>query len=103
MMAITKQFLKVRPVCKVRFSLSGDEACGAESLSLVGDFNDWNPEAAPMRKLKNGTFSVELELEPGSAYRFRYRAGDGRWINDPEADGFEYCAYAQADNSVLKL
>lgn len=103
MMAITKQFLKTRPACKVRFSLSEEEARGAESVSVVGDFNDWNPEATPMRRLKNGSFSAELELAPENAYKFRYRAGDGHWINDPQADEFEFCTYAQAENGILKL
>ncbi|MDL2272324.1 isoamylase early set domain-containing protein [Desulfovibrio sp. OttesenSCG-928-I05] len=102
-MAIVKQFLKVRPTCKVKFTLSADDACGAASVALVGDFNDWNPEATPMRRMKNGNFSAEVELAPEATYKFRYRADDGRWINEAEADGYEFCEFAQADNCMLKL
>ena len=37
-MAITKKFLKSKPVCKVTFALTETEANSAE---VVGDFNDW--------------------------------------------------------------
>ena len=41
-MAITKKFLKSKPVCKVTFALSETEAKTAE---VVGDFNDWGATA----------------------------------------------------------
>ncbi len=33
-------------------------APGAESMSLIGDFNGWDPEKNPMKKLKNGNWEV---------------------------------------------
>ncbi|MGI5893328.1 MAG: alpha-amylase family glycosyl hydrolase [Candidatus Merdivicinus sp.] len=33
-------------------------APGAEKMSLVGDFNDWDPTKNPMKKLKNGNWEV---------------------------------------------
>ena len=38
-MAISKKFLKSKPVCKVTFELEGVEA---ETVVAVGDFNNWN-------------------------------------------------------------
>ena len=38
-MAISKKYLKSKPVCKVTFELGGIEA---DSIVAVGDFNDWN-------------------------------------------------------------
>ena len=38
-MAIKKQFLKSKPVCKVTFSLPAEEA---KKVSVVGSFNEWN-------------------------------------------------------------
>ena len=57
-MALTKKFLKTKPVCKVTFSYEAPEL---EEVALVGDFNDWNAEATPLKKLKNGTFKVVVE------------------------------------------
>ena len=50
-MAIKKQFLKSKPVCKVTFSLPAEEA---KKVSVVGSFNEWNAKKAPLKKLKNG-------------------------------------------------
>ncbi len=56
-----------------------------QSVSVVGEFNDWDPFAHPMKKRSNGTRSVKVDLEPGRAYRFKYLAADGSWLNDPDA------------------
>ncbi len=101
-MSITKKFLKTKPVCKVTFQLPPEEAGQAQSVSLCGDFNNWDPAANPMRRQKNGSFTLALDLPVGGTQRFRYLA-DGAWLNDAEADSYEYCAFAQADNSILEL
>ena len=102
-MAITKQVLKSKPECKVKFSLTTEEAGNAEQVALVGDFNSWDPAASPMKRLKNGDFTITLTLPVGSSNKFRYLADGNTWINDPQADAYEYCSFAQGDNSVLNL
>ncbi len=102
-MAITKQFLKTKPQCKVRFHLTAVETDNAEQVSVVGDFNDWDPQASPMRRQKNGDFALEMNLSAGAGFKFRYLADGNRWLNDPQADGYEHCDFAQADNSLLNL
>ncbi len=64
----------------------------AQSVQLVGDFNDWMPHATPMsRNGRNGDFEARLPLDPG---RYRYRLiVDGRWtrdVNNPEIESNEY-------------
>jgi len=68
---LKKQYLK-RGTVKVDFVLPSAIAAEASSAYLVGDFNNWDESATPMTKLKNGTFKVTLELEPGRDYKFRY-------------------------------
>ena len=51
-MAIKKQFIKTKPVCKVTFSIEAKEA---KTVSVIGDFNNWNPAEGELSKLKNGT------------------------------------------------
>lgn len=102
-MPITKQFLKSKPECKVTFVLTADEVGQAENVALVGDFNDWNHEACPMKKQKDGGFKANVTLPLGASYKFRYVADGQRWINDPAADGYAHCAFAEEDNSLLNL
>lgn len=102
-MSIDKQILKNKPECKVKFTLSAEEARDAQKLAVVGDFNSWDPSADPMKKQKNGSFSVTINLPVGFRSKFRYLADGSRWINDSAADAYEYCPFAGEENSVLAL
>ena len=61
-MSLKKQYLKSRPVCKVTFRLGKEAALEARQVHLVGDFNDWQTDETPMKRLKNGEFSVTVDL-----------------------------------------
>ncbi|MDT0552788.1 isoamylase early set domain-containing protein [Urechidicola vernalis] len=98
-MAISKKYLKSKPVCKVTFELEGIEA---DSIVAVGDFNDWNSEATPLKKFKNGKFKTTVDFEKDSSSEFRYIV-DGAYINEPEADAFVYNAYAGEENCLLTV
>lgn len=98
-MAIKKQFLKSKPVCKVTFTLPAEEA---KSVAVVGSFNEWNGEATPLKKLKNGSFKGTVDLDSGSSYEFRYLV-DGEYFNEQEADSLVWNDYAGAENGVLSL
>ncbi len=98
-MAIKKQFLKSKPVCKVTFTVPADEA---EKVAVVGTFNEWDVDATPLKKLKNGSFKGTVDLAAGDSYEFRYIV-DGEYINEEQADSFAWNDYAAAENSVLTL
>ena len=98
-MAIKKQFLKSKPVCKVTFSIPAKDASKA---SVVGSFNNWSAKKMPLKKLKNGTFKATVDLESGSSYEFKYIV-DGVFINDETADAYAWNDYAGSENSVLNL
>lgn len=68
---------------RVTFSLPAGEPEG--TVSVVGDFNDWQPGTHELQARKNGTRTVSVPLEPGS-YAFRYLATDGVWFDDEHAD-----------------
>jgi predicted flap endonuclease-1-like 5' DNA nuclease len=59
-----------------------------EAVSVVGDFNGWDPHVHPLPLGGDGTRSTTIELEPGR-YAFRYLADGGRFFDDPEADFLE--------------
>lgn len=66
---------------RIRFTLV---APGASQVSVVGDFNGWNPTALPMHRSPDGrTWEVEVPLAPGRyAYSF---VVDGALARDPTA------------------
>lgn len=100
-MSLEKRCLKSRPVTKVTFRLSPKAALGAETVHLVGDFNEWSTDATPMTRLKNGDFKVCLDLETGNEYSFRYLIGDNTWENDWDADKYVPSGLAAVENSVV--
>ncbi len=102
-MALKKKFLKSKPLCKVSFTLPKEMTDGVDSVRLVGDFNDWDRSATPMKRSKTGEFSVTLDLETGRDYQFRYLLGENDWRNDPAADKYEYNAFAGSENSVVSV
>lgn len=102
-MGITKKFLKSKPVCKVTFSVPKELVASAESVYVVGEFNDWNPASTPLKEMKNGTFSTTLDLEQGREYQFRYLIDGTQWTNETEADKFAASPFADATNSVVVL
>jgi 1,4-alpha-glucan branching enzyme len=68
---------------RVTFSLPTDQPAGA--VSVVGDFNDWQPGRHQLARRGNGTRSVTAEL-PSGCHRFRYLATGDLWFDDPAAD-----------------
>lgn len=102
-MSIKKQYLKTKPVCKVTFKVEKEQAGDAPSISLLGDFNNWDENAHKMKKMKDGSFSVSVDLESGREYQFRYFAGENNWLNEDQADKFVPSGFGEAHNAVLSL
>jgi 5'-AMP-activated protein kinase regulatory beta subunit len=53
----------------------------AKSVSLVGDFNRWDPKVHPMQRDKDGKWRRAVMVPPGR-YEYRFYV-DGPWCNDP--------------------
>ena len=102
-MPFKKLYLKSKPVCKVTFKLSKEEAKAADSVNLVGDFNDWDTAGTPMKKLKNGSFSTTIELAKDKKYEFRYLLDDKGWENDAAADEYVPSTVSFDENSVISV
>lgn len=57
----------------------------ATDVSLVGDFNDWNPSATPMQMVaENRVWSVTIPLNAGR-YRYAFLVDGNTWLSDPSA------------------
>jgi len=59
------------------------QAPTTRQVSLAGDFNNWDTNAAPMQKSADGIWRLSVPLEPGR-YEYRFYA-DGVWLDDPSA------------------
>ncbi len=75
---------------------------GARSVSIVGDFNDWNPSATPMEDLDgDGTWVAVVPLKKGR-YNYAFVVNNSLWIPDPLATDYVKDGFGNV-NSVLKL
>jgi len=77
---------------KVTFSVPASEG----DVAVVGSFNDWDPSVHRLHH-DGSVQSVTVDLPVGSRYEFRYLATDGRWFDEPDADGRD------GDNCVLEI
>jgi 1,4-alpha-glucan branching enzyme len=82
---MNKSYLKTKKgVVKVTFELPAE--VNAEQAVVVGEFNNWDVNATPMKRKKDGTFAAALNLETGKEYRFKYFLDNARWENDANPD-----------------
>jgi 1,4-alpha-glucan branching enzyme len=94
--------MKKDPIANsTKFSVTFEAAAEiqAESLALVGEFNDWDVTAALMKRRKDGTWAKTLRLETGT-YSYRFLADGQVWHNDPTADSYQPSGLGE-DNSVV--
>ena len=76
----------VRPVKKtvkpVNFVCT---APGAKKVTLVGDFNDWHPDAKPLKRQPDGSWTGQIILGHGH-HHYQFLV-DGKPTLDPRAQG----------------
>src|SRR2546423_4836456 len=87
---------------RVLVTFEVDAAVRADRANLCGEFNDWAVDAHEMQRRPDGGFTLELELEPGRSYRFRYLLDGERWENDWAADDYVPNEYG-GDDSLVDL
>ncbi|MEA3349906.1 MAG: isoamylase early set domain-containing protein [Chloroflexota bacterium] len=94
-----KSYTKTKTSCRVTFELPAE--IGAETASVVGEFNAWDKESHPLKKRKDGHFSRTVYLDADKEYRFRYWVDGERWENDWEADKYLPNEFGSEDSVVL--
>lgn len=102
-MSLTKRFLKTKPICKVNFKLTKAVVGSAKKVELLGDFNEWEKGALSMKRNKDGSFVATLDLETGKDYQFRYLIDGETWVNDWDADRYQFNPAGNCENSVVSL
>lgn len=73
----------------------------AKSVSLAGEFNDWNPQAAFFARYQSGMWQAEIELLPAGSYEYKLVV-DGQWLDDP-SNGLKVTDNHGGFNSVLHI
>lgn len=103
-MSLKKQYLKSKPVCKVTFSMGKEAAASSTKVDLLGEFNNWNTaEPVKLKKLKDGSFKVTIDLPIDNEFQFKYLLDGERWVNDECADKYVNNGIDAEENSVLVL
>lgn len=102
-MAVAKQFIKSKPVCKVTFALSAEAVNGAKTVAIAGEFNGWNADAQVLKKQKDGSYKTTVELPVSGEYQYRYILDGTTWANDWAADKYVANGVSADENSVVVL
>ncbi|MFF7498153.1 isoamylase early set domain-containing protein [Streptomyces lavendulae] len=72
---------------QVTFVLPADSPDGP--VSVVGDFNHWDPAAHPLQVRGDGMRAATVVLPTHKGHSFRYLAAGDYWFDDDEADGHD--------------
>ncbi len=57
----------------------------ARKVNLIGDFNDWDPAAHPLKRQPDGGWVVQIHLNHGH-HHYQFLV-DGKAVLDPKAQG----------------
>lgn len=71
----------------------------AARVSLVGDFNGWDPHATPLARSDDGTWTATVSLAPGR-HAYAYVVNDSNWVPDPRVPVTRDVDYGR-DHSIV--
>jgi hypothetical protein len=80
---IQKTYMKTKDQCKVKFTISLEQA---DKVEILGLNNDWS-SPIKMSKKKGGIFECVQTLPRHTQHEFKYLVNGTEWRNDPDADG----------------
>lgn len=102
-MTISRTYIKTKNAYKVTFEVSKDKIAGNEEVRLLGDFNNWDWDNAPALQSVKDAYKVDLHLEPGKKYEYRYCINKTYWVNDDQADAYVNSPFDNIFNCVVDL
>jgi serine protease AprX len=65
---------------RILFCYHDDDAA---SVSLCGDFNDWDREATLFERNGDGLWHTQIACQPAGNYRYKFLIDGHRWTEDP--------------------
>ncbi|MFZ1289468.1 MAG: isoamylase early set domain-containing protein [Melioribacteraceae bacterium] len=103
-MSISKRYLKAKKICKVTFKVPAEIGINHKKANILGSFNNWDYNSLRMKKLvKDGSFSIVIDLEVGKEYEFKYYLDDSIWLNEKDADSQVKTQFGDSSNSIVKI
>ncbi|MCJ7537677.1 MAG: isoamylase early set domain-containing protein [Anaerolineales bacterium] len=94
-----KDFTKTGRSCRVTFELPAE--VNAQKAVLCGEFNQWSQSSHPMKRRKDGSFTVTISLKPGQQYRYKFLLDGERWENDWAAEAYLPNEHGSEDSLVI--
>jgi 1,4-alpha-glucan branching enzyme len=89
------------PSGKVAVTFEMPASIWADSIHLVGDFNQWDTQSLPMKQRHgDSVWEITLALETGHEYQYRYLVNGTDWQNDWQAERYAPNPFS-SDNSVF--
>lgn len=95
---VQKTYFKTKDYCKVKFTVSAENA---ETIEILGLNSDWE-NSVLMSKKKDGSFACEVSLPKGTQHQFKYRVNEQIWVNEPNADSEQQNEFGGI-NSVIVI
>ena len=93
---------KATSTTKVTFTLPKEAVQTANTVALVGEFNNWNiVDGVELKKQKDGSFSTTLELEVGKEYQYRFLINGEVWENAWNAPKYVETSFGVYNSVVL--
>ena len=89
----------VAATSKVTFTLPKEAVENAETVAVLGDFNNWQG-GVTLKKQKDGSFTAAVELEKGRTYEYRFLINGEKWENAWNAEGYKPTPFG-AFNSIV--
>jgi hypothetical protein len=81
----------------VTFTFSPTDS--VENVAILGEWKNWNEE--PMKKKKNGDYSITKILNSGDSFQFGYKVNNQEWVCEEECSTI--CSPLGTLNSLLVL
>jgi diguanylate cyclase (GGDEF)-like protein len=87
------------PPTVARFSYAPDRGDAAETISVVADFNGWQPDVDMLTEQPSGGFMLSMNLAPGR-YAYKFVINGEFYVTDPLCRRFAHDGYG-GRNSIL--
>ena len=79
-------------------------APNARAVSVVGDFNFWNPEDLPMKRLDGGVWEAfSAFAKEGQAYKYYVTGAGGRVVQKMDPYGVQCCELPDTSSKICNL
>lgn len=82
---LKKKFFKSNDECEVTFEFAATEA---KEVSIVGDFNNWQPVVMKQARKAGSPFRAKVRMPKDGQFQFRYLVDGEVWQNDEAADAY---------------